>query len=137
MSLQVIVIVLIISLVRDDKAVCGSLFPPRAGGRILPRTVVVCVPGWMSACLHASPSAPPQLVTMFTLPLHRLWQNYSSQIYNAHSAHKRARCGFLMSPGPPHLQAGPRGAPFHISNVRRCYLRVTSNPETPSLFHRG
>ena len=45
-------------------------------------------------------------------------------------------------PRPPFFdvliqQAGARGAPFHVSNVRWCYLRVASNPQTRSLFHCG
>lgn len=35
---------------------------------------------------------------------------------------------------PAHLRAGPRGAPFHISTVRWCYLCAVPNLQTPSLF---
>lgn len=89
----------------------------------------------MSAC-HASPRAlphPPCLLSHYI----DCGKITVSKFTMLTALTKGPAAAFWCPLGPPHPQAGPRGAPFHISNVRWCYLRVTSNPQTRSLFHRG
>lgn len=114
LSVEMIINVFIISLLWDDRAVYGSLSSLHAASPTC-RSQSPCLLSHYIDCGGITVSKFTMLAALTKGPAAAFWCPPARLIH----------------------RAGPGGAPFHISNVRWCYLRVTSNPESQSLFQWG